>query len=224
MFRDVLQQEIQSQGLSVADVAKTSGVSKGAIYNILNGTTEDARIRPSTRRALARGCRRELEVGPDGSSRFVEQLVSEADPAPADGAGIKVAFQPTRPFLRNCFVADVFNWLHEQEQKGALSGVDIVDQVYQKRHAFLSLIVENASGTDVTNAEVRFSLDYDNGPSKMFAYRTSRLAAGGSWEATVCVCQGPSFGVSALGGQGQGEDGTDLKIDAGSVYRYEGSL
>lgn len=224
MFRDVLQQEIQSQGLSVAEVAKASGISKGAIYNILNGTTEDARIRPSTRRDLARGCHRELKVGPDGSSRFVEQLLLETDPAQTGAAGIKVAFQPTRPFLQDCFVADVFNWLHEQEQTGALSGVDIVDQVYQKRHAFLSLVIENASGTDVRNAEVRFSLDYDNGPSKMFACRTSRLAAGDSWEATVCVCQGPSFGVSALGGQGHGEDGTDLKIDAGSIYRYEGSL
>jgi len=58
-FREALEREITTQGISVGEVVRKSNVSKGTIYNILNGTTEDARIRAATRRALAHGCDRE---------------------------------------------------------------------------------------------------------------------------------------------------------------------
>ena len=65
-FREALQQEIDAQGLSVAQVAKDSNLSKGAIYNIMNGTTEAARIRPATRKAIAAACGRALRADRDG--------------------------------------------------------------------------------------------------------------------------------------------------------------
>ena len=71
-FREALQSEINLQGLSVAQIAEASNVSKGAIYNILNGTTEDDRIRPGTRKALAQACDR--DVVPEGEGvTFVER-------------------------------------------------------------------------------------------------------------------------------------------------------
>ena len=70
-FKEALQAEINLQGLSVAIIAKASGISKGAIYNILNGTTEEARIRPSTCKAIALACDRELRHEDDGVE-FVE--------------------------------------------------------------------------------------------------------------------------------------------------------
>jgi len=191
-FRDVLEREITSQGLSVAEVARASGLSKGAIYNILNGSTEDARIRPATRRALAQGCNRELHVLEDGSARFEEGV--EAPTAPVSDA-LTMRLVPERPFLESRFVREAFDWLHEQEEQGALAGVGAVDRVFQRRSDFLSLEVEN-QGT-VGLSEVRFDLGVTyagSGPAASFPVRIPAHALPSERvEVTVFLSVGPPF-------------------------------
>lgn len=225
-FRDLLQLEIQTQGISVADVAKVSGISKGAIYNILNGSTEDDRIRPSTRHALARGCGRALEVAPDGTHRFVSADSPLPEPGVTTGPGpfasLKVEFTPARPFRPNSHVADILNWLNELEEQGSLTGMDVVDRVYQKRSDFLSLLIENDAGDDLKTVEIPISVAYDDGPNKTFSCRFSHLSSGDRAEMTVHVASGPPYTVFLQDGQAVTAANDRVSISTQATYRHRG--
>ena len=225
-FRHLLQLEIQTQGISVADVAKASGISKGAIYNILNGNTEDERIRPSTRHALARGCRRTLEIDPDGTNRFVSIGSATPDPKafvdPEVSPPLKVSFTPARPFRASSHVENIFNWLNELEEKGSLTGMHVVDRVYQKRSDFLSLVIENDAVDDLRTVEIPISIAFDDGPSKTFSCRFSQLFSGDRTEITVHVASGPPYTVFLQDGQAVTAGHDRVSISTQATYRHRG--
>jgi transcriptional regulator with XRE-family HTH domain len=154
-LKDAIEKEIAAQGISAIDISKASGVSKATIYNILNGLTDDIRIRPSTKRAIARGCGRELKILGDGGVAFV---------APPNGgetqeaaAALWLRYAPGRPFLQDGFCREAFDWLHEMEVAGRIPPSQIVNRVFQKRLEFLSLVIENLGGVEISTAA--FSLD-----------------------------------------------------------------
>ena len=225
-FRDQFQAEIQTQGISVADVAKASGISKGAIYNILNGTTEEDRIRPSTRHALARGCRRSLQIDSDGTHRFVSPGVADLTqvaPPAVGGAEIRVAFVSGRTFRPDLHAADIFNWLNEQEEAGALNGLGVVDRVYQKRSEFVSLVMENDTGGALRSVEIPISLAYDSGPNKTFSCLFPQIESGAKAEMTVQVGGGPAYTVILQDGWASLPDDTRGPISTQTTYRHRGS-
>lgn len=191
-FREALEREIAAQGLSVAEVARASGISKGAVYNILNGTTEESRIRPATRRAIARGCNRELQTLEDGSILFVEKV----QPHPAATLDdVALFLVPGRPFLESRFLRDAFDWLHELEEKGELIGARTVDRVFQKRHDFLSLIMENRGGVELSGVQFDMNVVFaGGGPSGRFPSGVdARLAVGERIETTLFLAAGPAY-------------------------------
>ena len=130
IFREALEREIAAQGISVAEVARISGVSKGAIYNILNGKTDESRIRPATKRAIARGCNRDLEMLRDGGVRFVE---AGGEPSADRRPDVALRLTPGRPFLDGQFFREPFDWLHGLEEEGTPGGIRTVDRGFQRR-------------------------------------------------------------------------------------------
>ena len=226
-FREQFQTEIQTQGISVADVAKASGISKGAIYNILNGTTEEDRIRPSTRHALAQGCRRSLEIDSDGTHRFVLPRLADRPPVepPTPGReGVRVVLVNGRTFRADSHVADIFNWLNELEETDSLAGLDVVDRVYQKRSEFLSLVMENDTGEDLRSVEIPISIAYDSGPNKTFSCRIPQLDSGAKAEMTVQVGTGPPYIVKLQDGWAFLPGDIRGSISTQTTYRHRGSL
>ncbi len=223
-FSDLLQQEIQTQGISVAEVSKASGISKGAIYNILNGTTEEERIRPSTRHALARGCQRVLEIDADGTHRFVSTISSApADvQEPEDATDLRVGFSPARPFRAERHLADVFNWLNGLEEEGRLAGLAVVDRVYQKKDDFLSLVVENHTTDDLKSVEIPISIAYDDGPNETFGCKFSHVLSGGRAEMTVQVAGGPPYTIFVQDGQAVTTATERVPISTQTTYRHRG--
>ena len=216
-FREALEREIAAQGLAVAEIAEISGVSKGAIYNILNGKTDDVRVRPATRRALARGCNRELVMLDDGGVRFVEPGETRAPEPVVETVGWRLL--PGRPFLEESFLRDPFDWLYTLEEDGRVSGTETVDRVFQRRRQFLSLVVENGGRSDIAELGFELRVAFDNGgPTKRFPSRLYvEIPPGGEFEQTLFLQAGPQFqlqvsGPSFTDSEGQaGSSGSDLQ-------------
>lgn len=191
-FREAFEREVQNQGLSVAEIADASGISRGAIYNILNGKTEEARIRPATRRALARGCGRDIEVEADGSTCFVEAGRAPV-PALTASQSLEIRFVPDRPFLDDALFRDPFDWIHQLEEAGSLAGVGVVDRVFQGREEFLSMEVVNRGMEEVQELSFEMSVRYEDGPSNLFSHRMPvALGHGDALEQTVYLMAGPA--------------------------------
>jgi transcriptional regulator with XRE-family HTH domain len=219
-FRDALDREIQNQGLSVAEVADASGVSRGAIYNILNGKTEEARIRPATRRALARGCNRDLEVGSDGSIHFVEAGTSYES---AQKASLEVQFLADRPFLKNHLFREPFDWLHSQAESGILSGVQVVDRVFQGRDEFVSVQVVNRGMQPIRELSFDLNVGYPDGPSDTFSYRfPASLDYGDAVEHTVFLMAGPPYSLEVTNAAFTDEAGETHSLRDRFRFDYEG--
>ena len=197
-FREALQSEINLQGLSVAQIAKDSKLSKGAIYNILNGTTEDARIRPSTRKALATACNREILQDSTG----VQFDVPGEQPAIIQASDVSVSstvvsWLPNRPFLTDRHAGPVFDWLHRMEERGELEELGVVDRVYQNRPDFLSLSILNRGERSIGSIRGEIEVRYDNGPTEQFLlHLAGPVEPGLSAEETVFVCVGTAFQVT----------------------------
>lgn len=155
-LKEAIEKEVISQGISAIDISKASGVSKATIYNILNGLTDDSRIRPSTKRAIARGCNRELRTLSDGGVEFVWPGLKAEPPGIVPNAAVRLRYSAGRPFLTDSFCQEVFDWLHDVEKGGRIPRCDVVNRVFQKRPEFLSLSVENAGNSEI--ASVVFSL------------------------------------------------------------------
>ncbi|GEM_PF-1251407 len=155
-LKEAIEKEVVSQGISAIDISKASGVSKATIYNILNGLTDDGRIRPSTKRAIARGCNRELRLLSDGGVEFVRPGLKTESPEMPSGATVRLRYAAGRPFLSDGFCQEALDWLHDMERAGRVPRCDIVNRVFQKRPDFLSLSLENAGHSEITS--VTFSL------------------------------------------------------------------
>lgn len=155
-LKDAIEKELMSQGISAIDISKASGVSKATIYNILNGLTDDTRIRLSTKRAIARGCGREIRALSDGSVEFVDPGSEAEVPEPLPGASVWLRYASGRPFLSDGFCREAFDWVHGMETAGRIPACDVVNRVFQRRPDFLSLILENVGSAEITT--VAFSL------------------------------------------------------------------
>jgi transcriptional regulator with XRE-family HTH domain len=197
-FKDALQTEIDLQGLSVAQIAQDSSVSKGAIYNILNGTTEDARIRPATRKALAAACNRDVRPDGDGvvfvesgAAQVTRQQSSQED-------SVVLSWLTGRSFLTERHASAAFDWLHAREEVKELSGLHIVDRVYQNRADFLSLALNNKGAESITTVSVGLTVHYrDQDLSHSFSAGLSEPCAPGEFlEQTVFVCVGEPYSLS----------------------------
>ena len=222
-FRDALQHEITTQGLAINDIAKASGLSKGAIYNILNGKTEEDRIRAATRRAIAGGCNRDLEILPDGGVRFVEPG-EMPDGVPDLPSEVELTLVPDRPFLDQGYLQEPLDWLHGLEEKGMLSGIRTVDRVFRNRDEFLSLVARNAGADSVKGLRFDLTVKFDTtGASERFQIsRSVSISPGGSAEHTIFPLAGPAYRLRLtnpvyldFGGEARGA-GDELN------YRYEG--
>lgn len=196
-FREALEHEIASQGLSISEITRISGVSKGTIYNILKGITKDARIRPLTRRAIARGCNRKLKNLGGGEVQFVDEGMNGFVNNSSD---VRLRFLPNRPFLSHQFFKEPFDWLHGLEEAGSVTGFQTVDRVFQKREEFLGLVIDNGSKRCLL--EVWFDLKISfgsDGPSRKFSCRIQHQVEGGSaLEKTVFLLAGPRYEVEIL--------------------------
>ena len=224
-FRDELDREITSRGLSVTEIARISRMSKGAIYNILNGKTEEARIRPATKRAIAAGCGRELEILENGGARFVDrQAKQEAPDARSFSAEVAIQFLPDRPFLEDRFLKAPFDWLQELEEAGVINGVRTVDRVFQKRTDFLSILLENQGSSTID--EVWFDLNVklgDEGPSRTFGSRLTRpLEPGERFEETLFVLAGPQYSLNVERPGFKDAEGQIKAIEGALTYHYKG--
>lgn len=223
-FREGLQTEINLQGLSVAQVAKDSKVSKGAIYNILNGTTEDVRIRPATRKALARACNREVRPDGDGVT-FVE---TDADPAPRGDLEstetVSLTWLTERPFLTDRHAGPAFDWLHKMEEASKLPGLRLVDRVFQNQPDFLSLAVHNKGGSIVSQIHLGLSVIYESaGLAHDFDLRfNGSLSPGASSEETVFVCAGAPYQLTIVRAEMTTDDGSALSPVVPDTFSFSG--
>ena len=156
-LKEAIEKEVLSQGISAIDISKASGVSKATIYNILNGLTDDSRIRPSTKRAIAKGCNRELRILGDGGVDFVRPGLKAEASEVVPGASVHLRYASGRPFSSDSFCPEALDWLHDMEKSGRIPRCEVVNRVFQKRADFLSLVVENGGHSEITS--VLFSLD-----------------------------------------------------------------
>ena len=223
-FKEALQAEINLQGLSVAIIAKASGISKGAIYNILNGTTEEARIRPSTCKAIALACDRELRREADGVE-FVEFGASRGSmplQRMPETSTVALSWMQNRLFLSNRHCGSAFDWLQKMEVEGRLAMVGVVDRIYQNRPDFLSLAVHNNSAGPVNDVRLRVSVSYRKLPHTFPVSYSETISPGSSSEMTVFLCDGDPFELSV--------SNVEHKTDAGEAaspvllepFRYSG--
>lgn len=222
-FREALSREIATQGISVTEVAQKSRVSKGAIYNILNGTTEEARIRPSTRRALARGCNRALKVMPDGGVIFV---VSEDAEIPREDVLANVGFEfvSHRPFLSHAHVREPFDWLYEQELRGSLK-IRTVDRVFQRREEFLSLCVFNDGDSAISEVQFTLRVSYRKGPvGEIGCSLELPIAPGSRVEQSLFLLAGPPFVLEVVDAMCADAGGMARRIGAVPTYSFEGDV
>ena len=160
-LKEAIEAEIASQGISPIDISRDSGVSKATIYNILNGTTDDPRIRLSTKRAIAEGCGKGLRVLSDGGVEFVPPGGLAPDRIePVSVSHLRLRYASGRPFLADGFCRDVFDWVHDLETSGRIPPCDVVNRVFQRRSDFLSLVCENLGDSSVTRAllSIRISI------------------------------------------------------------------
>jgi len=232
-FREALQREINVQGLSVAQIAKASKVSKGAIYNILNGTTEDERIRPGTRKALALACDRDVIPEGDGVTFVKRGAEVPPDPGPTGetsghdmslAPSIVVSWLPNRPFLPEYHLGPAFDWLHGLEQKSQLSGLRLVDRVYQKRPSFLSIILHNKGSEVVARADVDLEVEYASlGVQETFHLSaTEPVQPGHSLEQTVFVCAGAPYAAVIRRAKVTTTDGQNFKPVSPETFTFGG--
>ncbi len=211
-FREALQSEINLQGLSVAQIAEASNVSKGAIYNILNGTTEDDRIRPGTRKALAQACDR--DVVPEGEGvTFVErgaetfqQVVREATDA------FVVSWMADRSFLPDRHVGQAFDWLHRMEQDGRHQGLQVIDRVFQKRSDFLALSFHNKGAIVASRIDLGLRVHYPSSATEQTfqVIVAETVLPGKSLEVSVFVCAGSAYTMSVAHAEIATPDGQAL--------------
>ena len=221
-FREALEREITTQGISVGEVARKSNVSKGTIYNILNGTTEDARIRAATRRALAHGCDRELQVLPDGNVRFV---VPEGESPPGEAAEVVLRFLPFTDFLDQNHLREPFDWLYAQEESGALSGLGIVDRVFQRRPEFLGLEIHNIGDAALTEGQFLLDVRFDTGPGGRIPCRIVQgVAPDERIQQTLFLLAGPAFELTVRDAVLTDTTGKVQHVDQALTYRFEGTL
>ena len=224
IFRDALQAEINLQGLSVARVAEASGLSKGAIYNILNGTTEDARIRPTTRKALAFACNRKLRVDGDGVA-FVE-IGAESLPQPTleTRSDLTITWMEHRPFLAEHHAGAAFDWLQEMEVSRQLSGLGVVNRVYQNRPDFLSITIHNKGTYKVTQIRSMLRVVYGS-PDLSYTFPVSLgdvLLPGALAEQTVFICVGNPYVLSVEQAECSTGEGTVTGPAAPVPYSFGG--
>jgi len=220
-FREALEREITTQGISVGEVARKSRVSKGTIYNILNGTTEDARIRAATRRALAQGCDRELQVLPDGSVRFA---LAEDQAPPGEPAEIALRFLPFVDFMSQHHLREPFDWLYAQEESGALTGLNIVDRVFQRRSEFLGFEIHNAGDTALLEGQIVLNIRFDVGPRDRITCQTARgIAPDERVQQTLFLLAGPAFELTVQDAVFTDATGKILQAVQPLTYRFEGT-
>ena len=220
-FREALQHEITGQGLSVTEIARASGLSKGAIYNILNGKTVESRIRAATRRAIAGACNRKLVALDDGGVLFVE---SEGGAESIPSQDVVLRLDPFRPFLEDRFFREPFDWLHGLEEEGVLHGVGVVDRVFQKREDFLSLAIANTGPTSLVEFgfERRVAFGEDGPSERVPAQLPLDLPPGGDAEETLFVHAGPSFALELLNINFTDADGRTEAVSGPFRYVHRG--
>ncbi len=220
-FKEALEREIATQALAIADIAEISGVSKGAIYNILNGKTEDERIRPATRKAIAKGCHTELQTMDDGGVQFVdpgEHVPRQVAP------DVVLSILPARPFLEDRFFREPFDWLHNLEESRVIGGLNAVDRVYQRREDFLGLVLDNRGSVQV--AEVRFDLKvtYDaRQAAAQFALKwPALLGPGQRSERTLFLGAGSGYDLEIINPSCEDESGVSRRLDGPAAYAHKG--
>jgi transcriptional regulator with XRE-family HTH domain len=221
-FRDALEREISIQGISVAEVVQKSKVSKGTIYNILNGTTEEARIRAATRRAIARGCDRDIEVLPDGGVIFVDpgqgRLANSSEM-------VQVSLTPFCPFRSEAHLPEPFDWLHAQEESGRLTGLKTVDRVFQRREDFLELTLSNLGDLDIVKVDFTLHVVFDNGVVGDISCVVHRLIKPAqTLRHTVFLMGGPGYHLTFSQATYTDEDDQSWQISQVPNYRFEGDL
>jgi transcriptional regulator with XRE-family HTH domain len=221
-FGEALQREIATQGIAVAEVAKKSGVSKGTIYNILNATTEEARIRAATRRAIARGCNRDLRVLPDGGVVFVAPETGEGEEASTE---ILFRFLPQRPFMSQYHLPSAFDWLYAHEENGALTGLQIVDRVFHRREDFLGIEVQNHSDSVLTGIQFDLLVAYDGSLSDKVSCRIDEhIDSGDRVEYTLFLMAGPAYELTVSNATYTDDSGQIVGIVSAPTYRFEGVI
>jgi transcriptional regulator with XRE-family HTH domain len=225
-FREALEREINTQGISVAEVAEKSRVSKGTIYNILNGTTEEARIRTATRRALARGCNRDLKILSDGGVMFVIPNQPVAEPEKIESvADVAITLVPFRPFLSHSYFREPFDWLFEQEERGRLPGLQTVDRVFQRRNDFLAIELFNFGNQVISDVQFDLKVTFHSGPVAKIACRLDRsIPPGERLEQTLFLLAGPAYMLSLDEAVCCDVEGQFLGIAAIPTYRFEGDI
>lgn len=225
-FREAFEREINTQGISVAEVAHKSHVSKGTIYNILNGTTEEARIRSATRRALARGCNRDLKILPDGGVMFVASNQAVAEPeTPEAVAEVSIKLVPFRPFLSHSYFREPFDWLFEQEERGRLPGLQTVDRVFQRRDDFLAIELFNFGSQVISDVQFNLKVTFHSGPVAKIACCLDRpIPPGERLEQTLFLLAGPAYLLSLDEAVCCEIEGQFLGIAATPTYRFEGDI
>ena len=223
-FKEALQSEIDLQGLSVAQIAKDASLSKGAIYNILNGTTEDSRIRPATRRALAAACNR--EVRPDGDGVVFVEIGQESTPAQTgpQTESIILSWQPERVFHSDRHASAAFDWLYSLERDGVIEGLGVVDRVYQNRSDFLSLTLHNRGTAPVASLDLEFALAYQEPQldHAFSAHVSEACEPGQSLELTAFVCAGGAFELSVASARGATDAGEPFSPKLPGPYSFPG--
>lgn len=221
-FKDALEREIAVQGISVAEVVQKSGVSKGTIYNILNGTTEDARIRAATRRAIAAGCNRDIEVLPDGGVVFVDPA---HDHGTFDSDTVVLHLLPFCAFRSQGHIAAPFDWLHAQEESGRLVGLNTVDRVFQQREDFLELEIRNQGDSFITQVEIMLHVAFENGVVGDIACAVGDgIGPTQTLQKTVFLLGGPGYHLSVSRATFTDENNQSWQIVESPSYRFLGDL
>ena len=221
-FKDALEREIAVQGISVAEVVQKSGVSKGTIYNILNGTTEDARIRAATRRAIAAGCNRDIEVLPDGGVVFVDPVQDHGN---FDSATLVLNLLPFCAFRSQGHIAAPFDWLHAQEESGRLVGLKTVDRVFQQREEFLELEITNQSDSLIVQVDFKLHVVFENGVVGDIACSVGdAIGPTQTLQRTVFLLGGPGYHLTVSQATFTDEKNQSWQIVESPSYRFQGDL
>lgn len=219
-FKEALEREIAAQGIAVAEVAEKSGVSKGTIYNILNGTTEDARIRAATRRAIARGCDRDVEVLPDGGVVFVDPRQGQVGQQEGE---VQMGLVPFCAFQSQAHVPEPFDWLHAQEESGHLNGLSTVDRVFQQREDFLELTLQNQTDQDIVLLNFNLHVVFENGiVGEIPCTINGPIRPAQVLQRTVFLLAGPAYHLTISQAGYKDEDQQSWQISNVPQYRFPG--
>lgn len=221
-FKDALEHELAVQGISVAEVVQKSGVSKGTIYNILNGTTEDARIRAATRRAIAAGCDRDIEVLPDGGVVFVDPVQQTVS---TESDILQLTLTPFCAFRSQAHIAAPFDWLHAQEEAGRLTGLNTVDRVFQRREEFLELTLKNLGDAGILRVAFNLHVVFENGVvGDIPCVIQDAIAPAQILQQTVFLLGGPGYHLTITQATFTDEGSQSWQSVALPSYRFQGDL